>query len=154
MLVLRWLKLMFQLFQDLTEKFLLQKRLQLLKNWLPCYAKGFCWKAERNPQGWKGWRFAAAFTSSEVGLPLGMAPYMWVRDLILLVILKQILADQHGHVVHLGERDCSLQRNQKVLEEAPSVAIGKIPSKIDAAVRAAQSVGYEMLELSFSLWWK
>jgi acetyl-CoA carboxylase, biotin carboxylase subunit len=38
----------------------------------------------------------------------------------------QILADQFGHVVHLGERDCSLQRNnQKVLEESPSVAIGK-----------------------------
>lgn len=38
----------------------------------------------------------------------------------------QILADQHGHVVHLGERDCSLQRNnQKVLEESPSIAIGK-----------------------------
>ena len=58
----------------------------------------------------------------------------------------QILADQHGHVVHLGERDCSLQRNnQKVLEEAPSVAIGKtLRQKIgDAAVRAAQSVGYE-----------
>ena len=58
----------------------------------------------------------------------------------------QILADQHGHVVHLGERDCSLQRNnQKVLEEAPSVAMGKtLRQKIgDAAVRAAQSVGYE-----------
>ena len=58
----------------------------------------------------------------------------------------QILADQHGHVVHLGERDCSLQRNnQKVLEEAPSVAIGKtLRQKIgNAAVRAAQSVGYE-----------
>ena len=58
----------------------------------------------------------------------------------------QILADQHGHVIHLGERDCSLQRNnQKVLEEAPSVAIGKtLRQKIgDAAVRAAQSVGYE-----------
>ncbi|MCY7040952.1 acetyl-CoA carboxylase biotin carboxylase subunit [Streptococcus sanguinis] len=58
----------------------------------------------------------------------------------------QILADQQGHVIHLGERDCSLQRNnQKVLEESPSVAIGKtLRQKIgEAAVRAAQSVGYE-----------
>ena len=58
----------------------------------------------------------------------------------------QILADQHGHVIHLGERDCSLQRNnQKVLEEAPSIAIGQtMRGRIgQAAVRAAQSVGYE-----------
>lgn len=58
----------------------------------------------------------------------------------------QILADQFGHVVHLGERDCSLQRNnQKVLEESPSVAIGKtVRDQIgSAAVRAAESVGYE-----------
>lgn len=58
----------------------------------------------------------------------------------------QILADQHGHVIHLGERDCSLQRNnQKVLEEAPSIAIGQtLRDKIgQAAVRAAASVGYE-----------
>ena len=58
----------------------------------------------------------------------------------------QILADQQRHVVHLGERDCSLQRNnQKVLEESPSVAIGKtLRQQIgEAAVRAAQSVGYE-----------
>lgn len=58
----------------------------------------------------------------------------------------QILADQHGRVIHLGERDCSLQRNnQKVLEEAPSIAIGAtLRERIgQAAVRAAQSVGYE-----------
>lgn len=58
----------------------------------------------------------------------------------------QILADQRGHVIHLGERDCSLQRNnQKVLEEAPSIAIGQtMRDRIgQAAVRAAQSVGYE-----------
>ena len=58
----------------------------------------------------------------------------------------QILGDQHGHVIHLGERDCSLQRNnQKVLEESPSIAIGDtLRRKMgQAAVRAAQAVGYE-----------
>ncbi|PZO94669.1 acetyl-CoA carboxylase biotin carboxylase subunit [Streptococcus halichoeri] len=58
----------------------------------------------------------------------------------------QILGDHNGHIIHLGERDCSLQRhNQKVLEESPSIAIGpSLRKKIgDAAVRAAQSVGYE-----------
>lgn len=58
----------------------------------------------------------------------------------------QILADQQGNVIHLGERDCSLQRNnQKVLEESPSIAIGQtLREQIGAAaVRAARSVGYE-----------
>ena len=58
----------------------------------------------------------------------------------------QILGDSHGNVIHLGERDCSLQRNnQKVLEESPSIAIGaSLRTKMgDAAVRAAKAVGYE-----------
>ncbi|MGY3749491.1 acetyl-CoA carboxylase biotin carboxylase subunit [Vagococcus acidifermentans] len=58
----------------------------------------------------------------------------------------QILADGFGHVIHLGERDCSLQRNnQKVLEEAPSVYLDdKLRSEIgQAAVKAAQAVGYQ-----------
>lgn len=58
----------------------------------------------------------------------------------------QILGDSFGNIVHLGERDCSLQRNnQKVLEESPSVAIGATLRKKmgDAAVRAAKAVGYE-----------
>ncbi|MGT2721895.1 acetyl-CoA carboxylase biotin carboxylase subunit [Streptococcus porcinus] len=58
----------------------------------------------------------------------------------------QILGDSYGHVIHLGERDCSLQRNnQKVLEESPSIAIGETLRKEmgDAAVKAAQAVGYE-----------
>ena len=57
----------------------------------------------------------------------------------------QILADQHGNVVHLGERDCSLQRrNQKVLEEAPSpVMTEKLRARMgEAAVRAAKACGY------------
>lgn len=58
----------------------------------------------------------------------------------------QILADKHGNVIHLGERDCSIQRrHQKVLEEAPSVAISsKLRARMgEMAVRAAKAVGYE-----------
>lgn len=57
----------------------------------------------------------------------------------------QILADEFGNVIHLGERDCSLQRrNQKVLEESPSPALSEeIRNAMgDAAVRAAKAVGY------------
>jgi acetyl-CoA carboxylase, biotin carboxylase subunit len=57
----------------------------------------------------------------------------------------QILADTHGNVVHLGERDCSIQRrHQKLLEEAPSAALNPdLRQKMgDAAVKAAQSIGY------------
>ena len=58
----------------------------------------------------------------------------------------QILGDSFGNIIHLGECDCSLQRNnQKVLEESPSIAIGKtLRGKMgDAAVRAAKAVAYE-----------
>lgn len=58
----------------------------------------------------------------------------------------QILADRFGHVIHLGERDCSIQRrHQKVLEEAPSVAISPKLRKTmgEMAVRAARAVNYE-----------
>lgn len=57
----------------------------------------------------------------------------------------QILADNHGHVVHLGERECSIQRrHQKLLEEAPSPALNdELRAQMgNAAVRAAQSIGY------------
>ncbi len=58
----------------------------------------------------------------------------------------QILADKYGNVVHLGERDCSIQRrHQKVLEEAPSCAIDEnLRARMgETAVRAAKAVGYE-----------
>ena len=58
----------------------------------------------------------------------------------------QILADSFGNVVHLGERDCSIQRrHQKLLEEAPSPAISEEIRKAmgQAAVNAAKAINYE-----------
>jgi acetyl-CoA carboxylase biotin carboxylase subunit len=58
----------------------------------------------------------------------------------------QILADEHGNVIHLGERECTVQtvRHQKVVEEAPSVSLTPEQRSAmgDAAVRAAKAVGY------------
>src|SRR5438067_2414583 len=58
----------------------------------------------------------------------------------------QIMADRHGRVVHLGERDCSIQRrNQKVIEECPSPLMtpGLRKKMGNVAVKLAKSVGYE-----------
>lgn len=57
----------------------------------------------------------------------------------------QILADSHGNVIQLGERDCSVQRNhQKMIEEAPCAALTKeLRDRIgEAAVKAAKAAGY------------
>jgi len=57
----------------------------------------------------------------------------------------QILADKHGNVLHVGERDCSLQRrHQKLWEEAPATISGKVREGMRAAgIRAAQAIGYD-----------
>lgn len=57
----------------------------------------------------------------------------------------QVLADEHGNIVPLFERECSIQRrNQKVIEEAPSPTISKETREkmLDAAVKAAEFIGY------------
>jgi acetyl-CoA carboxylase biotin carboxylase subunit len=59
----------------------------------------------------------------------------------------QLFADQHGNCVHLGERECSIQRrHQKVIEECPSPLVAQHPEMRqamgEAAVRAAQAAGY------------
>ncbi len=57
----------------------------------------------------------------------------------------QIIADSHGNVIHLGERDCSIQRrHQKLLEEAPSAVLSpELRAKMgNAAVKAAKSINY------------
>ena len=57
----------------------------------------------------------------------------------------QIIADSHGHIIHLGERDCSIQRrNQKVIEECPSPFLTPALRKKmgNAAVKLAKAIGY------------
>jgi acetyl-CoA carboxylase biotin carboxylase subunit len=57
----------------------------------------------------------------------------------------QILADRYGHILHLGERDCSIQRrHQKLLEESPSPAVdNRLRKRLgEAALRGAKTVGY------------
>ncbi len=58
----------------------------------------------------------------------------------------QILGDQHGNIVALGERECSIQRrHQKLIEESPSCAVDDPLRKklLDSAIHAAQSIGYQ-----------
>ncbi len=60
----------------------------------------------------------------------------------------QVVADNHGNVIHLGERECSLQRRrQKIVEEAPSAVVTPdLRARMgEAAVQAAKAVGYQSL---------
>ena len=59
----------------------------------------------------------------------------------------QVLGDQHGHLIHLGERECSIQRrHQKVIEECPSPVMAEFPELRarmgEAALRIAKAAGY------------
>lgn len=72
---------------------------------------------------------------------------MYIEKLILQPrhIEFQILGDKYGNIIHLGERDCSIQRrNQKMLEEAPSKALTEELRREmgDIAVKAAKAAGY------------
>jgi acetyl-CoA carboxylase biotin carboxylase subunit len=79
----------------------------------------------------------AAFKNSSVYIEKGLERVRHVE--------VQILADQHGNIVHLGERDCSIQRRfQKLIEETPSPGIdADLRTKLTrAAIRIANAVGY------------
>jgi acetyl-CoA carboxylase biotin carboxylase subunit len=58
----------------------------------------------------------------------------------------QILADKHGNVIHIGERDCSLQRrHQKLIEESPAILLDDETRKnlLETAIKAAKAIGYQ-----------
>jgi len=88
-----------------------------------------------------------ALAQTEAGLAFGNSAVYIEKYLVNPRHIEvQVMADQHGNVVHFGERDCSIQRrHQKLLEEAPSPAITEeIRKKMgEAAIAAAKSINYE-----------
>ena len=106
--------------------------------------------------GGKGMRVAYSPQETEEGFRLARseAKSSFGDDRVLLEkfienprhVEIQVLGDQHGNVIHLGERECSIQRrNQKVVEEAPSVLLDARTRKAmgDQAVALAKAVGYD-----------
>jgi geranyl-CoA carboxylase alpha subunit len=93
--------------------------------------------------------FAAALRSAraEAAAAFGDDRVMLERALVSPRHVEiQVIGDREGRVIHLGERDCSVQRrNQKLIEEAPSPAIGPdLRAEMgEAAARAAAAIGYE-----------
>ncbi|MFZ5480540.1 MAG: acetyl-CoA carboxylase biotin carboxylase subunit [Myxococcota bacterium] len=89
---------------------------------------------------------ALAEARAEAGAAFGDARvYAERRILRPRHVEVQVLGDTHGNVVHLGERECSIQRrHQKVVEETPSTALTPAlrEAMCDAAVRAAKAVDY------------
>ena len=105
--------------------------------------------------GGKGMRPAMSETDLRRAFPMASAEAaaafrngaMYVEKLILRPrhVEIQVLADEHGNVVHLGERDCSVQRrHQKLIEESPSPAVDPDLRRRmgDAAVKLCHHVGY------------
>ncbi|MDM8548052.1 acetyl-CoA carboxylase biotin carboxylase subunit [Candidatus Venteria ishoeyi] len=94
-----------------------------------------------------------AALSSAVSLTRGEAAAAFGNDMVYMEkylenprhVEFQVLADEHGNAIHLGERDCSMQRrHQKVIEEAPAPGIGnKLRKEIgERCAKACQEIGY------------
>ncbi len=92
------------------------------------------------------WAAALASARSEASTAFGCADVLLERALLNPRHIElQVVADAHGHAIHLGERECSLQRrHQKVFEEAPSPVVdAALRTRMgEAAVRLAQAAGY------------